>query len=127
MPLYEYKCDSCGYQFETRQGFNDALLSVCPNCGKSALRRLIEPASIVFKGSGFYVNDHKGNNGAARNAKKEDGESDSTKSEPTEAKPAEAATAAKSDSSGETKAETKSAAKPDASSGASSASAVTSS
>lgn len=60
MPTYEYACDSCGHQFETFQSMKDDALTVCPQCEKPALRRLIFGGTgVIFKGSGFYVTDSK--------------------------------------------------------------------
>jgi len=60
MPTYEYACDACGHQFETFQSMKDDPLTVCPKCEKPALRRLIFGGTgVIFKGSGFYVNDSK--------------------------------------------------------------------
>ncbi|MDF1515903.1 MAG: zinc ribbon domain-containing protein, partial [Anaerolineae bacterium] len=56
MPLYEYKCQECGLRFERRQSFTDKPVTICPDCG-GAVVRLIQPAGIIFKGSGFYVTD----------------------------------------------------------------------
>ena len=61
MPLYEYKCDSCGNIFEVIQRFSDQPLTVHDNCG-GVLERLISTSALQFKGSGWYVNDYgKGN------------------------------------------------------------------
>ncbi len=57
MPIYEYRCDSCSYQFEVKQSIKDAPLSTCERCGQS-LRRLISSSGIMFKGSGWYVTDY---------------------------------------------------------------------
>ena len=57
MPIYEYQCDSCAYQFEVKQSIKDAALTTCERCGKS-LRRLISSPGIMFKGSGWYVTDY---------------------------------------------------------------------
>ena len=57
MPLYDYKCHSCGVVFEVRQKFSDALLTIHKDCG-GALERLISASALRFKGSGFYVNDY---------------------------------------------------------------------
>jgi len=61
MPIYTYECENCGERFEARQGFNDSPLTICPTC-EGKLYRVIQPVGIVFKGSGFYVNDSKGKN-----------------------------------------------------------------
>ena len=59
MPTYTYKCKDCEHQFDARQKFSDAALSECPNC-EGRLRRLVNNVGgIVFKGSGFYINDSK--------------------------------------------------------------------
>jgi len=63
MPIYEYECLTCGEKFEKRQSFSDEPKADCPN-GHSKTRRLIAAPAIVFKGSGFYVNDSKGKNSA---------------------------------------------------------------
>jgi len=63
MPIYEYECLTCGTRFEKRQSFSDEPQADCPN-GHSDTRRLIATPAIVFKGSGFYVNDSKAKNSA---------------------------------------------------------------
>jgi putative FmdB family regulatory protein len=57
VPIYEYQCDSCSYQFEVKQSIKDDALTTCERCGK-ALRRLISSPGIMFKGSGWYVTDY---------------------------------------------------------------------
>ena len=57
MPIYEYQCDSCSYQFEVKQSMKDAPLTTCERCGES-LHRLISSPGIMFKGSGWYVTDY---------------------------------------------------------------------
>lgn len=60
MPTYVYACDACGKQFEQFQSFKDEPLTVC-RCGVSGkVRRVIQPAGVVFKGSGWYINDSRG-------------------------------------------------------------------
>ena len=58
MPLYEYACRDCGHRFEVRQGIRDEPLTECPNCS-GAIRRVVQPVGIVFKGSGFYKTDSR--------------------------------------------------------------------
>ena len=58
MPLYEYQCGACEARFERRQGFHDEPVRVCPECG-GATRRVLFPAGIIFKGSGWYVTDSR--------------------------------------------------------------------
>jgi len=57
MPLYEYQCHGCGKTFEVIQKFSDDPLSVHDECG-GELERLISPAALQFKGSGWYVTDY---------------------------------------------------------------------
>ncbi len=70
MPIYTYRCENCGVQFEERQKFSDDPLKVCPECDQEALRKVYMPVGIVFKGSGFYATDNRSPSGAKR-AKKE--------------------------------------------------------
>jgi putative FmdB family regulatory protein len=58
MPIYTYRCESCGVQFDRTQKFTDNPLTQCPECGKKTLRKVYTPVGIVFKGSGFYATDH---------------------------------------------------------------------
>jgi putative FmdB family regulatory protein len=58
MPLYDYRCASCGKVTEIRHGFNDTNTDVCPHCG-GALARVFNPAPIIFNGSGFYKTDSR--------------------------------------------------------------------
>jgi putative FmdB family regulatory protein len=59
LPTYEYVCESCGNQYEKREGFDAKPRQKCPACGKTAQRVLSAPA-VVFKGSGFYKTDSRG-------------------------------------------------------------------
>ena len=80
MPVYTYRCDSCGVQFERHQSFQDAPLKTCPECRKKSLRKVITPTQIIFKGSGFYATDHKSpSGGASRESKPEKKDESSTK------------------------------------------------
>ena len=58
MPLYAYQCESCGHRFEVIQKFSDDLVSVCPNCGKGPVVKLLSSPAIQFKGSGWYITDY---------------------------------------------------------------------
>jgi putative FmdB family regulatory protein len=79
MPTYVYKCDSCDHQFEIFQRMSDDPLDACPNCGEK-VRRVIHPVGVVFKGSGWYINDSRSKN--STNTPTETSTSD-TKSEST--------------------------------------------
>ena len=91
MPVYTYRCESCGVQFEQSQKFTDSPLVRCPECGKKSLRKVYTPVGIVFKGSGFYSTDHRSPSGAARYSK-DQAESKAAESKSTESKPAESKT-----------------------------------
>ena len=100
MPRYDYKCSGCANVFELRQSFNSETVAPCPKCGSTSNRQFHAPP-VIFKGSGWYVNDYgkgRGNNGAGADKKESESESGS-KSEKAE-------TATKSESSSDSKAET---------------------
>jgi putative FmdB family regulatory protein len=61
MPIYDYKCERCDTCFEVKQSYDDKPVVTCHVCGGEA-RRLFTPVPIVFKGSGFYITDHRANN-----------------------------------------------------------------
>ena len=71
MPSYTYHCENCEHEFEKYQTFSEEPLSVCPKCHEKALRKVYKPALVVFKGSGFYVTDHKSASSSLNNIKKE--------------------------------------------------------
>jgi putative FmdB family regulatory protein len=58
MPLYEYACANCNEHIEVKQSFSDPPLTSHDSCG-GALRRVLQPVGIVFKGSGWYVTDSR--------------------------------------------------------------------
>lgn len=77
MPTYEYACRDCGQHLEVVQSFRDDPLTTCPSC-TGQLRKVYGAAGIIFKGSGYYVNDSrksaaKGGDGAARKADAKEG------------------------------------------------------
>src|ERR1700682_6473519 len=57
MPVYEYRCKSCGEPHEIEHGFNDDRPTKCPACG-GQLIRVFHPIGVVFKGSGFHKTDY---------------------------------------------------------------------
>lgn len=59
MPIYDYKCQKCGYVFEKRQTISDEKLKTCPKCGGDVKRLVGSGIGIIFKGSGFYETDYK--------------------------------------------------------------------
>src|SRR5687768_2699528 len=107
MPTYGYECLECKEKFEIFQRITDSSLTEHDGCG-GALRKLLYPVGIVFKGSGFYVNDY------ARAGQK-DGSSETKVDNKTEAKTdatSEPKTETKSETKTETKSDTKTESKP---------------
>ena len=80
MPTYVYKCDSCGAQFEKLQSFKDEPLKICPAC-EGAVRRVLQPVGIVFKGSGWYITDSRKSSSATTNGDEKKTETTETKTE----------------------------------------------
>jgi putative FmdB family regulatory protein len=79
MPVYTYRCENCGVQFEKHQSFNDEPLKICPECRKKSLKKVITPTKIIFKGSGFYATDNRSASGdVSRGNKSENKSSDKT-------------------------------------------------
>ena len=72
MPIYEYKCSDCGHELEKLQKISDAPLTDCPECGKSALKKMISAAGFKLKGSGWYETDFK-NSGKKNDSASGDG------------------------------------------------------
>lgn len=68
MPIYEYRCASCGHELEALQKLTDAQLVDCPACHKPELRKLVSAAGFKLKGSGWYVTDFR--NGSGKRATK---------------------------------------------------------
>ncbi len=59
MPTYEYRCDDCGKLFEELQSFSEPPIDECLFCGGHSRRIVSGGAGVIFKGSGFYINDSK--------------------------------------------------------------------
>ncbi len=59
MPIYEYRCSSCGTQKDVMQKMSDAPLTTCPECGKETFAKQLSAAGFQLKGSGYYVTDFK--------------------------------------------------------------------
>lgn len=77
MPIYEYECDTCQARFERKQRFTDDPVRECPECGNE-VHRVLYPAGIIFKGSGFYVTDNRGSNAASSSGSSANGDSGSS-------------------------------------------------
>jgi putative FmdB family regulatory protein len=96
MPTYDYRCSACGHEFELFQSMSDKPKRKCPECGKSALERLIGTgAAILFKGSGFYQTDYRSDSykkSAEAEKKPAAGKSENGKSDKKADKPAKSDT-----------------------------------
>ncbi len=94
MPTYVYRCDDCGHQFELFQRMSDDPVETCPECD-SKVRRVIHPVGVVFKGSGWYINDSRAKNSTSASSTEEKSGSkksdDSTTSKTSDAPKAEPA------------------------------------
>jgi putative FmdB family regulatory protein len=67
MPIYAYRCDSCGHAQDVLQRLSDPILSDCPSCGAATFRKQVTAAGFQLKGSGWYATDFR-NNGSAPGA-----------------------------------------------------------
>jgi len=100
MPVYSYRCEECGFQFDRYQKFTDSPLNRCPECGKRSLRKVYTPVGIVFKGSGFYSTDHRSPSGMSKaSGSKNNERSGETDNKPAEHSSAESTPSTKADSS----------------------------
>lgn len=62
MPIYAYRCESCGFEKDALQKISDAPLTQCPSCGADTFRKQVTAAGFQLKGSGWYVTDFRGGN-----------------------------------------------------------------
>ena len=72
MPIYAYKCGSCGHAKDVLQKMSDPLLTVCPACGEAAFSKQVTAAGFQLKGSGWYVTDFR--DGSAAKGKEKTGD-----------------------------------------------------
>ena len=92
MPIYAYKCASCGFAQDEMLKISDAPLTICPACGKAEYTKQVSAAGFQLKGSGWYATDFKGGNkSAAKDAVPAKTESASTSAD-TPAAPATSST-----------------------------------
>ncbi len=80
MPIYEYACDTCEMTFERKQKFSDDPIQTCPDCGND-VRRVLYPAGIIFKGSGFYSTDNRPSSSSSSSASTNGSSSNGTSSD----------------------------------------------
>lgn len=64
MPIYAYKCESCGFAKDVLQKMSDPVLDTCPQCAQATFRKQVTSAGFQLKGAGWYVTDFKGGNNA---------------------------------------------------------------
>ncbi len=69
MPTYDYKCSACKQTYELRESFSAPMEHGCQECGKGIAKRLLTVPTVVFKGSGWYVNDSRGKSDTTDEAK----------------------------------------------------------
>jgi putative FmdB family regulatory protein len=110
MPIYEYRCSSCGFQKEYLQKVTAPLMTVCPECGKQTFSKMLTAAGFHLKGSGWYATDFR--NSGAKPAAKTEGK-DAAKTESKETAKTESKETAKTESKETAKTESKETAKTD--------------
>ena len=104
MPTYDYRCKSCGHEFEEFQTMSSDPLTMCPKCAKPTLKRLMSSGGgLIFKGSGFYLTDYKKSNTSSSSSAQSESKPDSK---------AESKSESKSDSKKESKPDSKQESKP---------------
>jgi putative FmdB family regulatory protein len=74
MPIYAYRCTSCGYAKDVLQKISDSLLTVCPECQAASFQKQLTAAGFQLKGSGWYVTDFRDGNKAGKTEGGKDGD-----------------------------------------------------
>jgi putative FmdB family regulatory protein len=74
MPIYAYRCTSCGYAKDVLQKISDPLLTVCPECQAASFQKQLTAAGFQLKGSGWYVTDFRDGNKAGKTEGGKDGD-----------------------------------------------------
>lgn len=82
MPIYAYRCASCGHSRDVLQKLSDPVLSICPACGADQFQKQLTAAGFQLKGSGWYVTDFRGGSNAGAAAAAGGGEAKPAASEP---------------------------------------------
>jgi putative FmdB family regulatory protein len=107
MPIYAYKCGSCGHAKDVLQKVSDAPLTTCPACGAEAFSKQVTAAGFQLKGSGWYATDFRGSGSApapaadksgeakSGDAKPADKSADTSAAKPADSKPSDSGSAAK--------------------------------
>ncbi len=108
MPIYAYKCDSCGFAKDVLQKMSDAQLTQCPSCGAPAFKKQLTAAGFQLKGSGWYATDFKDGGKKPTAASASGDEKAASGADAAAGDKAEAKTETKSDSKSDGKSEAKS-------------------
>jgi len=114
MPTYDYECDACEHKFELYQSISAPVETICPQCKKKKLRRLIGTGgAIVFKGSGFYQTDYRSESyKKSASAESKSSSSSSSESKGGESKSPDSKSSSSDSTASSSGSEAKSAAKP---------------
>ena len=108
MPIYAYKCESCGHALDVLQKMSDAPLTACPACAAPALKKQLTAAGFQLKGSGWYATDFKGGTPAGDKAGEGASISGEAKTDAKTDAKADVKTGSTSDGAGNAKSDTKS-------------------
>jgi putative FmdB family regulatory protein len=82
MPTYVYECSSCSSTFEVEQRISESPLDTC-QCGSTGtVKRLIQPIAVMFKGSGFHINDYSGSSATKKESESKPAEAPACSGEP---------------------------------------------
>ena len=111
MPIYEYRCSSCGHELEALQKLSDAPLTKCPSCHAEALVKLVSAGGFQLKGSGWYATDFKSSGSKPATNKESEG-SGETAGKAAGADEGGVKSEAKSEAKGESASDAKTEAKP---------------
>jgi putative FmdB family regulatory protein len=90
MPIYAYKCESCGFAKDVLQKISDAPLQDCPTCAQPTFKKQLTAAGFQLKGSGWYVTDFKGGNAPSTSVAPATGDSAAAPAAKTDPAPAAA-------------------------------------
>jgi putative FmdB family regulatory protein len=96
MPTYQYECKDCHHRFDLFQKFSEDALTMCPTC-EGTVRRVIQNVGVVFKGSGWYINDSRPSSKESSSSDNGQPDKPSTDSPPAEKPAVESKSAAKSE------------------------------
>jgi putative FmdB family regulatory protein len=95
MPIYAYRCETCGFSKDVLQKMSDAPLTVCPSCSKSSFKKQLTAAGFQLKGTGWYVTDFRnGNSGSSAAAPAPAGNAAAETTKPAASEPATSSPAA---------------------------------